>query len=96
MTANLAPRLLSEMHAAWRRGDLATAQSINERLLPLHIALFLEASPSPVKYAASLMGLCAPDVRLPLCEITEATKAKVREAMAGAGLIEGGERRAAE
>jgi 4-hydroxy-tetrahydrodipicolinate synthase len=96
VTANLAPHLLSEMHDAWQRGDLAAAQSINERLMPLHLALFLEASPSPVKYAASLMGLCAPDVRLPLCEITEATKAKVREAMAGAGLIEGGERRAAE
>jgi 4-hydroxy-tetrahydrodipicolinate synthase len=96
VTANLAPRLLAEMHAAWQRGDVAATQAINERLMPLHVALFLEASPSPVKYAASLLGLCAPDVRLPLCEIGEATKTKLREAMASAGLIEGGELRAAE
>jgi 4-hydroxy-tetrahydrodipicolinate synthase len=71
-------------------------QSINERLMPLHLALFAETSPAPVKYAASLLGLCTAELRLPLCEIQEATKAKVREAMARLGLIEGGERRAAE
>ncbi len=96
VTSNVAPKLCAEMHIAWQRGDLATVQSINERLMPLHLALFAETSPAPVKYAASLLGLCTAELRLPLCEIQEATKAKVRDAMARLGLIEGGERRAAE
>ncbi len=96
VTSNVAPKLCAEMHMAWQKGDLATVQSINERLMPLHLALFAETSPAPVKYAASLLGLCTAELRLPLCEIQEATKAKVRDAMARLGLIEGGERRAAE
>ena len=60
---------------------------LNERLMPLHLALFTETSPAPVKYAASLLGLCTAEVRLPLCEIQEATKAKVHEAMVSAGLL---------
>lgn len=96
VTSNVAPKLCAEMHVAWQRGDFATVQSINERLMPLHLALFAETSPAPVKYAASLLGLCTAELRLPLCEIQEATKAKVRDAMARLGLIEGGERRAAE
>jgi len=96
VTSNVAPKLCAAMHKAWQDGDLATVQSINERLMPLHLALFAETSPAPVKYAASLLGLCTAELRLPLCEIQEATKAKVREAMARLGLIEGGERRAAE
>ncbi len=86
VTSNVAPRLCVGMHDAWQRGDLLKAQQINEMLAPLHQALFLETSPSPVKYAASLLGLSTPDVRLPLCEIKDATKAKVRGAMAQAGL----------
>jgi len=96
VTSNVAPKLCAAMHKAWQDGDLATVQSINERLMPLHLALFAETSPAPVKYAASLLGLCTAELRLPLCEIQEATKAKVREAMARLGLTEGGERRAAE
>jgi 4-hydroxy-tetrahydrodipicolinate synthase len=96
VTANVAPRQLADMHAAWQRGDIAAAQAIHERLMPLHVALFLEASPSPVKYAANLMGLCTDEVRLPLCECSEATRARVSAALAQAGLIGGGERRAAE
>ena len=87
VTANVAPRLLSEMHAAWGRGNLARAMEINERLLPLHQALFCETSPGPVKYAASLLGRCRPDTRLPLCEIADAAKTRVREAMVSVGLI---------
>ena len=60
---------------------------INERLLPVHDALFCEASPGPVKYAAELMGLCAGELRLPLVEITEASKGKVKDALDGAGLL---------
>jgi 4-hydroxy-tetrahydrodipicolinate synthase len=87
VTANVAPRLCAEMHGAWQKGDLATVRSINERLMPLHDALFAETSPAPVKYAASLLGRCQPEVRLPLWETTPATQEKVRDAMRGAGLI---------
>ena len=87
VTANVAPRLLSEMHGAWQRGDLKSAMTINERLTPLHEALFCEASPGPVKHAASLLGHCQSDLRLPLCEIGEGSKQKVQGALASAGLI---------
>jgi 4-hydroxy-tetrahydrodipicolinate synthase len=87
VTANVAPRLLSEMHGAWQRGDPKSAMTINERLTPLHEALFCEASPGPVKHAASLLGHCQGDLRLPLCEIGEASKQKVQRALASAGLI---------
>ena len=86
VTANVAPRLLSEMHGAWQRGDVKSAMSINERLTPLHEALFCEASPGPVKYAANLLGHCEADLRLPLCEIAETSKQKVQRALASAGL----------
>jgi len=87
VTANVAPRLCSEMHEAWQKGDVATVRTINERLIPLHDALFVETSPAPVKYAASLLGRCTADVRLPLWQTTPATQEKVRDAMRGAGLI---------
>jgi 4-hydroxy-tetrahydrodipicolinate synthase len=87
VTANVAPLLCSEMHEAWRKGDFATARRINERLIPLHDALFAETSPAPVKYAASLLGRCTPEVRLPLCQPMPATKERVEGAMRGAGLI---------
>ena len=87
VTANVAPALLSEMHEAWQKGDTATVRRINERLMPLHDALFVETSPAPVKYAASLLGRCTPEVRLPLWETTPATQEKVRGAMRGAGLL---------
>jgi len=86
VTANVAPRLLSEMHGAWQRGDVKSAMTINERLTPLHEALFCEASPGPVKYAANLLGHCQADLRLPLCEIAETSKHKVQRALASAGL----------
>ena len=66
VTANVAPRLCSEMHEAWQRGDVKTVREINERLIPLHDALFAETSPAPVKYAASLLGRCTAEVRQPL------------------------------
>ena len=87
VTANIAPKLLSEMHAAWGAGDIAAAQSINERLMPLHDSMFCEASPGPVKYAAELLGICSAETRLPLCEITPASKARVEAALRSAGLL---------
>ena len=87
VTANIAPKLLSEMHAAWAASDIATAQSINERLMPLHDSMFCEASPGPVKYAAELLGICCAETRLPLCEIAPASKARVEAALRSAGLL---------
>ncbi len=87
VTANVAPRLLAEMHEAWQRGEVETVRQINERLIPLHDALFAETSPAPVKYAASLLGKCEPTVRQPLCAIMPETQERVARAMRGAGLL---------
>jgi 4-hydroxy-tetrahydrodipicolinate synthase len=87
VTANVAPRLCSEMHLAWQRGDLKTVREINERLIPLHDALFAETSPAPVKYAASLLGRSTAEVRQPLWTILPETQEKVQRAMRGAGLL---------
>jgi len=87
VTANVAPALCAEMHEAWQRGDIATVRKINERLIPLHEALFVETSPAPVKYAASLLGRCRAEVRLPLWQTFPETQDKVQRAMRGAGLI---------
>jgi len=87
VTANIAPKPCAMMHEAWQAGDLTTVRRYNEMLLPLHEALFCETSPGPVKYGASLLGLCAPDLRLPLCEIAETSKRRVEEAMTQAGLL---------
>src|SRR6266568_3839809 len=87
VTAHVAPGLCSEMHEAWQRGDVATVRRINERLIPLHDALFAETSPAPVKYAASLLGRCTAEVRQPLWQLMPETQEKVQRAMRGAGLI---------
>ncbi len=87
VTANVAPRQCADLHEAWQRGDLATVSRINDRLMPLHEALFVEASPGPVKFGASVLGLCENRVRLPLVSIKPETETRVREAMAHAGLI---------
>lgn len=87
VTANVAPALCAEVHRAWRQGDIATAQQLHERLMPLHGALFCETSPAPVKYAASLLGKCRNDVRLPLVAISEASRETVRQAMIHVGIL---------
>ena len=81
VTANVAPNLCSEMHKAWQVGDIKRAQEINLKLSSLHNVLFIESSPGPVKYAASLLGLCKEDTRLPLVEIKENTKKLVRNTL---------------
>ena len=81
VTSNIAPKLCAEMHEAWARGDLKTAMAVNERLMPLHQALFCETSPGPVKFAASLLGHCTAETRLPLAEIAEASKERVKRAL---------------
>ncbi len=87
VTANVAPRLCAEFQEATLKGDYAKALRLQDRLMPLHTALFVETSPAPVKYAASLLDLCLPDIRLPLVPAGEATKKQVREAMVHAGLL---------
>jgi 4-hydroxy-tetrahydrodipicolinate synthase len=87
VTANVAPRLCAEMHKAWRSGKVAEAMAIQDRLVPLHDALFSETSPGPVKYAASLLGHGTAHCRLPMAPVAEATKARVRDAMVSAGLL---------
>ncbi len=79
VTANVAPKLCSEMHKEWRDGNISKAQLINSKLAKLHHTLFIESSPGPVKYAASLIGLCKEHTRLPLSEINKETKDKVKE-----------------
>ncbi|PPR09692.1 MAG: 4-hydroxy-tetrahydrodipicolinate synthase [Alphaproteobacteria bacterium MarineAlpha11_Bin1] len=87
VTANVAPKLMSEMHNAWQAGEVAEAQDINARLTPLHKDLFCEANPGPAKYAVSLLGKCSEELRLPLVPITEKSRGKVERAMRQAGLL---------
>jgi 4-hydroxy-tetrahydrodipicolinate synthase len=88
VTANVAPRLCSEMHQAWQKGDFATVAKIRDRLMPLHEALFCETSPAPVKYAASLLGLSTMDVRLPLAPCSPQAQERVRAALDHVGVLE--------
>ncbi len=87
VTANIAPKLCSEMHEAWKRRDLERVDAINRSLMPLHKALFADTSPSPVKYAATRLGLCGPELRLPMVEASDDSKEAVDLAMQHAGLI---------
>ena len=91
VTANVAAKLCSEFQEASLSKNnsnlLAKAKQINDQLTPLHKSLFIESSPSPVKYAASLLNLSSDEVRLPLVKITDATKKTVRSAMVHANLI---------
>ena len=87
VTANVAPRLCYEMQRAWREGRLGEAMAIQDRLLPLHDALFAETSPAPVKYAASLLGKSSDHCRLPLAPVSAPVRSRVREAMVSVGLL---------
>jgi len=87
VTANVAPKLCAEFQTATLVGDYKKALELQDRLMPLHNNLFIEPNPAPVKYAASLLGLCRDELRLPLVSATEPTQMKVREAMRHAGLV---------
>ena len=87
VTANVAPRLVGEFQDAMLAGDYAAALKLQDRLMPLHAALFIENSPAPTKYALSLLNKCSEHVRLPLGPISDASKKAVREAMVHAGLL---------
>jgi 4-hydroxy-tetrahydrodipicolinate synthase len=87
VTSNIAPRLCADMQAAWAEGRIADAMTIQERLVPVHDAMFAETSPAPVKYAASLLGWGTDHCRLPMAPLSDATRQRVRAALTGAGLL---------
>lgn len=86
VTANVAPALCAQMISAARQGDFVTASALQDRLMALHVALFLEPSPAGVKYAMSKLGLCANELRGPLTPATESTHKAIDEAMKTAGV----------
>lgn len=87
VTANVAPRLCAEFQAATLAGDYVKALAIQDKLGPLHHALFIEPNPTGVKYALSLLGKIENEVRQPLVNIAPETEVQVRAAMVHAGLI---------
>ena len=86
VTANVAPDMCAAMHAAFHAGDLAGAQAIERKLIALHKALFCAPSPGPAKYALSRLGLCEPDVRLPITQPDAAARETIDAALALAGI----------
>lgn len=87
VTANVAPKLCAEFQEATLRGDYAAALAYQDRLMPLHEAIFIEPGLVGAKYGLSLLGKCTPDVRLPLVGLTDGTKAKIKAAMQHAGIL---------
>jgi 4-hydroxy-tetrahydrodipicolinate synthase len=87
VTSNVAPRLCAEFQSACLRGDYGAALKLQDKLMPLHQNLFIETSPSPVKYALSVLGKCEDTVRLPMVTLSDKSKVAVRDAMVHAGLI---------
>ena len=87
VTANIAPRKMHELCEAAARGDIAMAMKLQFELMPVHKALFVEANPIPVKWAAARMGLCGNGIRLPLTELSEGQRPVVETALKAAGLI---------
>lgn len=87
VTANVAPKLCAEFQAATLAGDYRKALDYQDRLMPLHEAIFLEPGLAGAKYGLSLLGRCTEEVRLPLVGLTDATKARIRAAMEHAGIL---------
>lgn len=88
VASNVAPRLCSELQNACMRGDFAAALKLQDRLMPLFDAMFVETNPGPVKYAVSRLGICSAEMRLPMVPVTDATKKVVDAAMAKVGLLQ--------
>ncbi len=87
VTANVAPKLCAEFQEATLRGDYAAALAFQDRLMPLHEAIFIEPGLAGAKYGLSLLGLCPEEVRLPLVTLTDPTKTRITAAMRHAGLL---------
>ena len=87
VTANIAPKLCSELQNHWKNKEIDKALQINLKLAKIHHALFIESSPGPVKYAAKLLNLCNAETRLPLAPIKDSTKLIIQKCMSEANLI---------
>ena len=87
VTANIAPRLCAQIQDAWYLGNYEDAFRFRNILAPLHEAMFVETNPAPAKCAASLLGMCGADTRLPLAPLKVKSKARIEEAMRAAGLL---------
>ena len=90
VTANIAPKLCSDFQkfsTSETENDKNEAKRLDKILQPIHSSMFIESNPSPVKYAAKLLGLCEDDVRLPLVKITDSTKETVKKALVSAKLL---------
>ena len=90
VTGNIAPKLCSEfqkLSISKKENEKKEAEKLDKILQPIHASMFIESNPSPVKYAAKLLGLCEDDVRLPLVKITENTKKAVKKALVSANLL---------
>ena len=87
VTANVAPELCARMQAATLEGDYRTALEITDRLMPLHVSIFMEPGLAGAKYGLSLLGRCSEEVRLPLVTPSEPTRNSIRKAMVGAGIL---------
>lgn len=94
VASNVAPRLCADFQNACLRGDFKGALALQDRLMPLHDVLFIETNPGPVKYAVSRLGMCSPEMRLPMVPVSEATKKAVDNVLGQLGLIQ--QARAAE
>ena len=86
VTANIAARLCSDFQNSCAN-NFKESEKLDKILQPVHIAMFIESNPSPVKYAASLLSMCDPDVRLPLVQVKEDTKKKISEALKVANIL---------
>ena len=86
VTANIAAKLCSDFQNSCAN-NFKESEKLNKILQPVHTAMFIESNPSPVKYAASLLGMCDPDVRLPLVQVKEETKKKISEALKVANIL---------
>ena len=87
VTANIAPALCAEFQLGCLAGNFKLALQLQDRLMPLHDALFVESNPGPVKYAASKLGLCSADTRLPLAPLAPASRKRVEDALSAVGLV---------
>jgi 4-hydroxy-tetrahydrodipicolinate synthase len=87
VASNIAPRLCAEFQNFCLKGDFTSALALQDRLMALHDVLFIESNPGPVKYAASRLGWCSAETRLPLVQVSEATRKAVDAALAKAGLL---------
>jgi 4-hydroxy-tetrahydrodipicolinate synthase len=87
VTANVAPRLCAEFQEATLAGDYAKALELQDRLMPLHEAIFLEPGTAGAKHGLSLLGRCSDDVRLPLVGVSAPVQARIADAMRHAGVL---------